>query len=112
MKKIKFLLLSLFLVGLSACATVGNEFPSDTASKLVIGTTTRAQVEKLLGQPYRTGSDSGDQTSSYIYYHLGLFINPVTKDLTVRFDANGVVKSYTYNADTEPETGKAGNNAR
>jgi len=100
MKRFKFLLLAAVLLGLSACATVGNEFPADSASKLVIGKTTRAQVEKQLGQPYRTGLDSGDPTSSYIYYRVGLFINPVTEDLTVRFDGHGVVKSYTYNANT------------
>jgi outer membrane protein assembly factor BamE (lipoprotein component of BamABCDE complex) len=102
LKRGKLFLLMAAWLGLGACATVGNEFPSDSPAKLVIGKTTRVQVEKLLGQPYRTGLDSGDPTFSYLYYRVGLFINPVTKDLTVRFDKQGVVKSYTYNADTNP----------
>lgn len=100
MRRIKFLWLPLSILGLGACATVGNEFPQDYASKLVIGKTTRAEVTQQLGQPYRTGLDSGDPTGSYIYYHMGFFVNPVTQDLTIRYDGQGVVKSYTYNANT------------
>jgi outer membrane protein assembly factor BamE (lipoprotein component of BamABCDE complex) len=112
MKKLNFFLLAAALLGLGACATVGNEFPSDFASKLVVGKTTRAEVEKQLGQPYRTGLDSGDPTSSYMYYRLGLFVDTVTKDLTVRFDGHGLVKSYTYNANTPAPAEKVDYNAR
>ena len=112
MNKMKIVWLSAVLLGSSACATVGNEFPPDSASKLVIGKTTRAEVEKELGQPYRTGLDSGDKTSSYLYYRVGLFINAVTKDLTIRFDDHGVVKSYTYNANTPPAMEKINYNTR
>lgn len=112
MKNLKFLLLLAMLLGLGACATVGNEFPSDFTSKLVIGKTTRADVEKQLGQPYRTGLDSGDPTATYMYYHLGLFVDTVTKDLTIRFDAHGVVKSYTYNSNTPATAEKTDYNAR
>jgi hypothetical protein len=112
MKKFKCFCLAVLLMGLGACATVGNEFPSDYASTIVIGKTTRAQVEKQLGAPYRTGLDSGDPTASYQYYRLGLFVDTVTKDLTIRFDAQGTVKSYTYNASAPAAAEKVDYNAR
>jgi hypothetical protein len=105
------LAVAVFLLG--ACATVGTDFPDQYASKIVIGKTTRADIEKHLGRPFRTGLDSGDPTASYVYYHLGLFSEPVTKDLTVRYSNGGVVKSYTFNANVkDPDAEKVDYNAR
>jgi outer membrane protein assembly factor BamE (lipoprotein component of BamABCDE complex) len=112
MKNFGLFLLLTGLLGLCACATVGNEFPSDYAAKLVVGKTTRADVEKQLGAPNRSGLDSGDPTATYMYYRLGLFVDTITKDLTIRFDGHGVVKSYTYNANIPPAAEKADYNAR
>ena len=113
MKKSLWLVGLLVLVGMVAgCATIGNNFPNDYASKLIIGKTTRADVEKQLGAPYRTGLDSGDPTATYMYYRMGLFTNTITKDLTVRFSDKGVVKSYTFNANTPADEEKVDYNAR
>ncbi len=113
MKKLILLWTALLIFGLlTGCATIGGNFPHDYASKIVIGKTSRADVEKELGAPYRTGLDSGDPTSTYMYYRLGLFTNTITKDLTVRFNEKGIVKSYTYNANTPPASNKADYNAR
>ncbi|NTV51779.1 MAG: hypothetical protein HGA76_02015, partial [Candidatus Firestonebacteria bacterium] len=68
--------------------------------------------EKQLGQPYRTGLDSGDPTATYMYYRLGLFTDAVTKDLTIRFDGRGLVKSYTYNTNGQAAAEKIDYNAR
>jgi hypothetical protein len=93
---------------MAGCATVGNDFPDDFASHLTIGKTTRAQVEQTLGKPFRTGLDSGSPSATYMYYHLGLFVDPVTKDLTVTYAPDGTVKSYTFNSNLAPGSGNSG----
>ncbi len=95
---LKLSLIALLGLALAGCATLGHDFPPDVASSIQIGHTTRADIEKRLGPPFRTGLDSGDPTATYLYYHLGLFANPVTKDLTITYTAQGTVKAYTFNS--------------
>jgi hypothetical protein len=93
-----FIMLLLTVGMLAGCATVGSSFPKDYAAQIIIGQTTRPEVEGKLGSPFRTGSESGDPTATYLYYNLGVFTTPVTQDLTVRYGHDGKVKSYTYNS--------------
>jgi hypothetical protein len=102
----KKLSVCMFILGLSAlalagCATLGRDFPDDFALKIILNQTTRADIEKTLGAPFRTGLDSGNPTSTYLYYHLGLFSQPVTKDLSITYTAQNTVKSYTFNANDQ-----------
>jgi hypothetical protein len=93
----------LFLAALSGCATVGKNFTDDYAARLVIGKTTRTQVEGDLGKPFRTGLDSGNPSATYLYYKMGLFSSPVTKDLAITYAKDGTIKSYTFNSNTQNE---------
>lgn len=104
MKKIinAFCLLGM-ITGIYGCATIGNNFPHDFASGIEIDKTTRMEIEKTLGPPFRTGLDSGDSTATYLYYRLGLFINPTTKDLTITYSPKGLVKKYIFNSNVGPE---------
>ena len=87
---------------LVGCATVGHEFPYAGVDEIVIGTTTQADVQRMFGNPWRTGLDDGDTTWTYGHYRYKLFGRAKTRDLVLRFDANGIVTSYTFNT-TEPE---------
>ncbi len=82
---------------LNGCVTLGHPIPAQVAPSIVIGQTTRAEIETQLGPPYRVGLDSGNPSVTYLYYRLGLFIHPVTTDLTIVFNAKGIVQSYDYN---------------
>ena len=84
------------------CATVGAKFPVEPVDQIVIGQTTRADVQRMFGNPWRIGVDDGDTTWTYGHYRYKLFGRAKTRDLVVRFDANGVVSSYTFNT-TEHE---------
>jgi hypothetical protein len=103
MKRFSALLLILGLSAsvLAGCATIGRDFPDDFALKINLNQTTRADIEKTLGAPFRTGLDSGNPTSTYLYYRLGLFSQPVTKDLTITYTAQNTVKAYTFNANDQ-----------
>jgi outer membrane protein assembly factor BamE (lipoprotein component of BamABCDE complex) len=82
---------------LSACATVGKDFPSGKVDEIKIGKTTQAEIEAMFGKPWRTGIEDGYVTWTYGKYKYSAFSQTQTKDLVVRFDANKVVRSYTFN---------------
>lgn len=86
---------------LAGCVTIGRDFPTQRVSKLEIGATTRAQVRDLFGTPWRTGVEDGQPTWTYGHYRYALLGTTRTRDLVVRFDAHGVVASYTFNS-TDP----------
>lgn len=89
--------LSILVVFLSACATVGRDFPSGKVNEIKIGKTTQAEIEAMFGKPWRTGIEDGLVTWTYGKYKYSAFSQAQTKDLVVRFDNSKIVRSYTYN---------------
>ena len=81
------------MVALCGCATVGAEFPVAPVDEIVIGQTTQSDIQRMFGNPWRIGVDDGDTTWTYGYYKYKLFGRAKTRDLVVRFDANGVVSA-------------------
>lgn len=93
-------------LGLPACAvfTTGRDFPSPAAEMIRSGTTAKPDLVRLFGEPTQVGIDDGDPTWTWIYFRKG---NPdLTKQLTVRFRPDGVVKSYSFTSNF-PEDMKA-----
>jgi outer membrane protein assembly factor BamE (lipoprotein component of BamABCDE complex) len=86
----------LFMTGYG-CFTVGKSFISDDLSWIVSNKTTKKEVQTVLGEPFRTGVDSGLLTWSYGYYHYNMFGDTNTKDLVIYFNKDGTVKTYTFN---------------
>ncbi len=85
----------------AGCATIGHKFAVENVPKVSIGETTRSDVAKWFGPPWRTGLEDGRETWTYGHYRYSLFGPDVTRDFVVRFDANGKVASYTFSS-TEP----------
>jgi hypothetical protein len=85
-----------------ACLTVGEDFAVGRVSHIQIGKTTQAELRKELGEPWRTGLEDGQRTWTYGYYKYNLIGASQTRDLVVRFDDKGVVRSYNFNS-TYPE---------
>lgn len=86
------------LAAMAGCITIGREFPAAAVHQLQKGKTTRAEVDRLFGTPWRTGIDDGMKTWTYAWYRYSLFGDPKTRDLIVRFDDRGIVASYTFNS--------------
>ena len=97
--------LSLFLAG---CMTIGKPFPAAEVPSIVVNKTTRSDLVASFGQPYRTGMDDGDETWTYVQYKLRLLGEKDTRDLYVRFNSNGTVKSYSFNSSLEEDRGLVG----
>jgi len=84
------------------CATIGHEFEVGNVPRLAIGRTSRADVLEMFGTPWRTGLEDGRTTWTYGHYRYSLFGPEKTRDLVVRFDAQGKLASYTFSS-TEAE---------
>ena len=99
--------LRLFAIGLGlaccvmsqlfGCATIGREFPVSQVPEIRLGETTQAEIRALFGEPWRVGIEDGLRTWTYGRYRYRLFGRARTEDLVLRFDAQGIVASYTFN---------------
>jgi outer membrane protein assembly factor BamE (lipoprotein component of BamABCDE complex) len=73
----------------------GREFRSPDAKSIAVGKTDKATLQRMFGEPYQVGLDSGDQTWRWFYGQRDGGAE-VSKDLTVRFNADGTVKAYAF----------------
>ena len=75
----------------------GRDFPSPDRQLIVVGKTDKAALERIFGEPYQIGLDSGDQTWRWFY---GQRENKteLSKDLSVRFNTDGTVKAYAFSS--------------
>lgn len=80
---------------LTSCLTVGEEFTSEV-QWIQRDKTTRPEIEQKVGQPFRVGYDTGLLTYTYAFYRYSAFRPARTKDLTVRFNKDGTVNSYSF----------------
>jgi len=89
--------LVLLVIALSGCAglQVGREFPSPDAAQIKTDVTDKTRLLTLFGEPYQVGIDNGDQTWRWFYAQRSASAT-TSKDLLVRFNANGTVKSYSF----------------
>ena len=88
--------LSMFVLLINGCASVGKDFPDQKVPEIRIGETTREEVRSLFGAPWRVGLEDGQRTWTYGRYRTGLFGAKAAKDLTVRFDDRDIVTSYSF----------------
>lgn len=92
------LVVSIAVTQLTGCFTVGQEFSGSQVPKIKIGQTTKQEVTNIFGSPWRTGMEDGRTTWTYGIYKYSLFGADDTQDLLIRFDPNGIVRSYTFSS--------------
>jgi outer membrane protein assembly factor BamE (lipoprotein component of BamABCDE complex) len=83
---------------LTGCVTVGQEFAAHRVAEIKIGQTKRQEITELFGTPWRTGMEDGRPTWTYGIYKYALFGGNDSQDLLIRFDPQGIVRSYTFNS--------------
>lgn len=88
----------LILTQLTGCFTVGQEFSATRITEIKIGQTRKQDVLDMLGRPWRTGLEDGYPTWTYGIYQYSLFGAADTQDLLIRFDNQGVVRSYNFSS--------------
>jgi hypothetical protein len=90
-----FASLTLGTLSLQGCLTVGDDFTSEV-TWIQANKTTRKEIEAKVGEPFRVGYDTGLLTFTYGFYRYSVFRPTRTKDLTVRFNKDGTVNSYSF----------------
>ncbi|MDY0362221.1 MAG: outer membrane protein assembly factor BamE [Desulforegulaceae bacterium] len=103
--KKNLVLLIVFGFIFSGCATIGQDFPSSKVNLIETGVTTKADIEKMFGTPWRTGMENGEKTWTYGFYKYRSIGESSTKDLLIKFSSKGIVSSYSFNT-TELEEKK------
>ena len=97
------LLLSIaFVVGLSGCITIGDEFRYDAIPQIKKGETTMQDIEQIFGIPLRKGMEEGDRVWTFAYYKANILGVLEGRDLVIKFDGLNKVKSVSYNS-TNPD---------
>ena len=95
------------LLGLCGCMTVGKQFPApDGAVAIQINKTTQDEIQKTYGTPNMQGLEDGDLTWTYIYLYTGMFEQTQGQQLTVRFNKDGTVHSYSFNSTKSSQSSK------
>jgi hypothetical protein len=99
MRRASAVLLLIALVLASGCLSLkfGREFPSPDRQLIVVGKTDKVALERIFGEPYQIGLDSGDQTWRWFYGQRENSAE-LSKDLSVRFNADGTVKAYAFSS--------------
>ena len=98
MPKLKILAIIALAVSLSLPFTgcmpsVGRPFPVKQVRHIEIGTTTKSEIRQIFGEPWRTGLEDGFKTWTYGEYSVNN-----SRDLLIRFDEQGIVKSYSFSS--------------
>ena len=86
--------------------TLGHDFPVDQVSSIEIGVTTRAEIRERFDAPWRTGIEDGMSTWTFGYYSYDFSGKGLGRDLKIKFNQAGIVRSYSFNTTETGETPK------
>jgi len=92
------LLAGLASTQLTGCYSAGQEFASSRVPEIKIGQTRKQDITEMFGTPWRTGLEDGRPTWTYGIYKYELFGATDSQDLLIRFDGQGVVRSYNFSS--------------
>jgi outer membrane protein assembly factor BamE (lipoprotein component of BamABCDE complex) len=89
-----------FLVSCASAFQSGRDFPSPKpGAEIKNGATAKADLLKMFGEPTQVGTKDGDQTWTWYFFKKGTGSGPdLTKQLEVTFNAQNVVKSYSFSS--------------
>ena len=97
------ILISMMIMFVSGCITLGKDFPEANVSSITIGVTTKNEIRKLFGSPWLSGVQDGQPAWTYGSYDYSMFGERKAKDLVVQFDAKAKVSSFTFSTTDHDE---------
>ena len=97
------ILISMMIMFVSGCITLGKDFPEANVSSITIGVTTKNEIRRLFESPWLTGVQDGQPAWTYGSYDYSLFGERKAKDLVVQFDDQGKVSSFTFSTTDHDE---------
>jgi len=100
---VALILISMMILFVSGCITLGKDFPEANVSSITIGVTTKNEIRKLFGSPWLSGVQDGQPAWTYGSYDYSLFGERKAKDLVVKFDDKAQVSSFTFSTTDHDE---------
>ena len=97
------ILISMMIMFVSGCITLGKDFPEANVSSVTIGVTTKNEIRRLFGSPWLSGVQDGQPAWTYGSYDYSLFGERKAKDLVVKFDDKAQVSSFTFSTTDHDE---------
>ena len=97
------ILISMMIMFVSGCITLGKDFPEANVSSITIGVTTKKEIRKLFGSPWLSGVQDGQPAWTYGSYDYSLFGERKAKDLVVKFDDKAQVSSFSFSTTDHDE---------
>ena len=88
-------------LGAAGCISAGRNFSAAPVRRIEKGMTTKEDIEKLFGEPFRTGLDDGYESWTYMYNRWTPFARMRSKDLYLVFNKDGTVRTYTFNSNLD-----------
>ena len=90
----------IILVGIillpGGCGTAGKSFDTSKVESIVNGTSTRSDIKKIFGEPFKTGIQNGQPIWVYEENHYSIIREETSKDLIIIFSPDGMVQSYQF----------------
>ena len=87
--------LGIFFVSFG-CGSAGKSFNSSKVESIVNGTTSKVDLKKMFGEPFKIGIQNGQPIWIYEDHHYSAIGNEKSKDLIIIFGPDGLVKSYQF----------------
>ena len=97
------ILISMMIMFVSGCITLGKDFSEANVSSITIGVTTKNEVRRLFGSPWLSGVQDGQPAWTYGSYDYSLFGERKAKDLVVQYNDQGKVSSFTFSTTDHDE---------
>ncbi|HWP57429.1 MAG TPA: outer membrane protein assembly factor BamE [Candidatus Acidoferrales bacterium] len=83
---------------LSGCVTIGRDFSTAPVTSIKQNVTTQREIFSYFGEPYKKGWEDGYETWSYLYNYWELGQLRESKELTVVFNKDNTVRTYSFNS--------------
>ena len=80
----------------NGCGTVGKSFNTSKVESIVNGVTTRSDIKKMFGEPFKIGIQNGQPIWVYEEHHYSIIREETSKDLIIIFSQDGIVQSYQF----------------
>ena len=80
----------------NGCGTVGESFNTLKVESIVNGITTRSDIKKMFGEPFKIGIQNGQPIWVYEDHHYSIIHKEMSKDLIIIFSQDGIVQSYQF----------------
>ena len=90
-----FILLGIILLQ-GGCGTTGKSFNTSKIESIINETSTRADIKKIFGEPFKTGIQNGQPIWVYEDHHYSIIHEETSKDLIIIFSPDGIVQSYQF----------------